>query len=267
MAIRRIPKKQLAVGLTAYYSGLQPLGDKNPVEMYFFRDILPGYLWIFHLGNGTANVGLAMLSSSITNKGIDLKKKFGELLSGEPLKTRFLTARREGEIKSRILPLGFDKRAISGERFLLTGDAAGLTEPLTGEGVGNALRSGRVASEHILSAFNSNNFSATFNKAYDNEIYRRVMPDFKMNNRLQKLIGHPFLLNFITGSIHKHEDLEKAFNNALIHLQQPSAKSKLLFILKTAYIFTLLKLSKDILTVGTKYFNRKSPDQKEKKNV
>ncbi len=242
MGVPRIPNEQLAVGLTAYYSGLQPLNQNNPIEIYFFRDILPGYLWIFHHADGKANVGIGMLASAITKKGIDLKKKFSELLSGELLRNRFLNATCKGGIKGHVLPLGAGRRPVSGNRFLLTGDAAGLIEPLTGEGVGNAIRSGRVASEHIINCFKADNFSSDFNKAYDKEIYRRLMPEFRMNNIVQKVMQYPFLVNYIIGSAYSHEKLENAFNDAFIYLQTNTLKSKILFFLKMLYIFTLLNL-------------------------
>ena len=242
MGLKRIPKEQTAVGLTAYYTGLKPLNEKNPIELYLFRDIMPGYLWIFHLGDGKANVGIGMLSSAITTKGIDIKKKFNELMSANPLKDRFVNANCENGIKGHILPLGFDRRPISGNRFLLAGDAAALIEPLTGEGVGNAIRSGRVAAEHILNCFETKDFSATFNKAYDKEVYRRVIPEFKMYNLVQKFIKYPSLLNFVIGSTYSYPSLEDAFNDAFIHLQTSSLKSKLVFTAKIFYIFTLKNL-------------------------
>jgi flavin-dependent dehydrogenase len=47
------------------------------------------------------------------------------------------------------LPLGSKKRVISGNNFLLTGDAASLIDPFTGEGIGNAMYSGMLAAAHI----------------------------------------------------------------------------------------------------------------------
>jgi menaquinone-9 beta-reductase len=139
------------------------LNENNPIEIYFLKDILPGYFWIFHLPGGKANVGMGMLASAVINQGINFKQKFDELICNEPLRSRFKYATRNGEIKGHMLPLGFDKRIISGNRFLLTGDAAALIDPLTGEGVGNAMRSGRVAVAHILECFRTGIFSAEFN--------------------------------------------------------------------------------------------------------
>lgn len=242
MGLNRIGKEHQAVGLTAYYSGLKPLNNKNPIEIYFLKDILPGYLWIFHLADGKANIGVGMLASVISEKKIDLKKKFEDLLSSEPLKTRLVYATRDGNVKGHTLPLGFDNREISGNRFLLTGDAAALIDPLTGEGVGNAIRSGRVAAEHIIECFKANKFSSNFNIAYDAEIYRRLLPEYKMNRVIQKLCKYPGLLNFFIGSAHSHIEIENGFNQAMVYMQTNSVKGKILFILKTLYVFTLLNL-------------------------
>ena len=56
----------------------------------------------------------------------------------------------------------------------LSDDAAALIDPLTGEGIGNAIRSGRIAAEHIISAFNKTVFDAHFNKQYDKVIYQKM---------------------------------------------------------------------------------------------
>jgi flavin-dependent dehydrogenase len=242
LGLNRIGREHQAVGLTAYYIGVKPLNQKNPIEIYFLKDILPGYLWIFHLADGKANIGVGMLATAISEKKIDFKKKFEELLSTEPLKTRLANASREGGVKGHTLPLGFNNREISGNRFLLTGDAAALIDPLTGEGVGNAIRSGRVAAEHIVECFKTNNFSPQFNKAYDTEIYRRLLPEYKMNLFIQKLCKYPGLLNFFIGSAYSHIEIENGFNQAMVYMQTNSAIGKIKFILKTLYVFTLLNL-------------------------
>jgi len=242
MGLNRIGREHQAVGLTAYYTGLKPLNDRNPIEIYFLKDILPGYLWIFHHADGKANIGIGMLASAISEKNIDFKRKFEQLLSAEPLKTRLANAVREGNVKGHTLPLGFNNRKISGNRFLLTGDAAALIDPLTGEGVGNAIRSGRVAAEHIIECFKTNDFSLNYNTAYDTEIYRRLLPEYKMNLVIQKLCRYPGLLNFFIGSAYSRPEVEKGFNQAMVYMQTNSRKGKILFILKTLYVFTLLNL-------------------------
>ena len=99
-------------------------------------------------------------------------------------------------IKGYGLPLGSKKRNISGKGFLLTGDAAALIDPFSGEGIANAIRSGRVAADHALSCFEKRDFSAAFNKNYDKEIYRRMWNEFKISRTLQYLITYKWAFNF-----------------------------------------------------------------------
>jgi geranylgeranyl reductase family protein len=242
MKINRIQKEHQAVGLTTYYSGLEPLNQNNPIELYFLKDLLPYYLWIFHLPGGMANVGICMLASAISKQKVNFNQMFEDLLASEPFKSRFLNAKRESKVKGHMLPSGFNKRTISGNRFLLAGDAASLIDPFTGEGVGNAIRSGRVAAEHIADCFRENDFSADFNKKYDDEIYRRRLPEYKMNHVFRNLCRYPWLLNYVFGSVDRYPDLEKKLNLAFFELQSNTVKSKIVFIYKTLAIFSIQRL-------------------------
>ncbi|HEX5171386.1 MAG TPA: geranylgeranyl reductase family protein [Cyclobacteriaceae bacterium] len=187
-----------SAGLRVYYEGLNSFHTENFIELYFFKDILPGYLWLFPMAGNRANVGIGMLSSLISKKRINLREVLHRLISTHPALTdRFATARPLENMKGHGLPLGSKRRSISGERFLLTGDAAGLIDPFTGEGIGNAIRSGRVAAEHIQRCFKQMNFSSSFNKSYDQEINRRMGKEFNISHRLQQLCRYPALFNFI----------------------------------------------------------------------
>ncbi|MBA4057939.1 MAG: geranylgeranyl reductase, partial [Marivirga sp.] len=131
-------RKHYSGGLRIYYEGVSRFHEDHFIELYFFRQILPGYLWIFPLPDNKANVGIGMLSSEISKKKINLTKTLKELLANHPLlKERFADAKPIETVKGYGLPLGSLKRKISGERFLLVGDAASLIDPFTGEGIGN----------------------------------------------------------------------------------------------------------------------------------
>ncbi len=123
-------------------------------------------------------------------------------------------------IKGYGLPLGSKKRNISGERFLLTGDAAALIDPFSGEGIANAIRSGRVAADHTIQCFEQNDFSAAFNKAYDKEIYRRMWNEFKISKTLQRIINYPRLFNFVIKRVNNSKRLQSVLIEALANVQQ-----------------------------------------------
>jgi menaquinone-9 beta-reductase len=222
----KVEKQHYSAGLRIYYEGVSSFHDENFIELHFFKDILPGYLWVFPLANNRANVGIGMLSSAVAKKKVNLKETLQNLLQTHPhLKDRFKNARPLETVKGYGLPLGSKKRNISGERFLLTGDAAALIDPFSGEGIANAIRSGRVAAEHILKCFEQHTFSAAFNKAYDKEIYRRMWNEFKISRTLQWLTSYPLAFNFVINRANNSKYLQNFLIEALASVEK---KKKLL---------------------------------------
>jgi len=147
--------RHFCAGIRVYYKGVKNLHQHNFIELHFLPEFLPGYLWIFPLPNGRANVGAGMLSSSVKRNNIGLRQKLQYLLKNHPrFKMRFSEAEPESQIKGWGLPLGSKRRALSGDHFLLTGDAAAIIDPFTGEGIGNALVSGRHVVDCIEKAIN-----------------------------------------------------------------------------------------------------------------
>lgn len=128
---------------------------------------------------------------------INLKSHLEKIINEySNISSRFKDAKQSGKYEAWRIPIGTKKRKISGERFLLIGDAASLIDPFTGEGVGNALRSGRIAAEHITNCFKLQRFDNSFNTAYDKEIYRRMLNEFKLNYSILKLFKHSKFINF-----------------------------------------------------------------------
>lgn len=229
-------REHFSAGLRVYYEGVTSFQESHFIELHFFRDVLPGYFWIFPLPNNRANVGIGILSSVVSRKKMNLKAILQRLIDDNPhLQERFREAKPLEVAKGYGLPLGSKKRQISGERYLLLGDAASLIDPFTGEGIGNAIRSGRVAADHIREAFKANDFSASFNIAYDQEIYRRMWPELKVSRALQKLCRYPRLFNSVVRKANKSQYIHKLLIDALAHskkkksLLHPSFYYHLLF--------------------------------------
>ncbi|UII20174.1 NAD(P)/FAD-dependent oxidoreductase [Fulvivirga ligni] len=236
LAEQRLDKKHHSGGLRVYYEQIEGFTSDNKIELHFFKNILPGYLWIFPLPNGKANVGLGMLSSVISSKKINLKEVLKELLSNHPsLKERFSTSKPLESIKGFGLPLGSKKRSVSGDNYLLTGDAAGLIDPFSGEGIGNALRSGRFAADHALLCLKTNDFSKEFNVQYDNYLFGKIWNELQISHTLQRLCKYPRVFNFVVNkarkSPHVHNFLVDSLANVSVkkHLSNPVFYFKLLF--------------------------------------
>ena len=181
----------------AYYRNIAGT-EPGLMEIHFLKDFLPGYFWIFPLQNQLANVGFGVLTQTASDQKMNLRKSLENIVRHSPvLKDRFQDAILEGEIKGFGLPLGSRKVPLSGERFMLAGDAASLIDPATGEGIGNAMLSGKLAALQAMKSFRENNFSATFMKSYDHAVYDKLWKDLRNKYYIQRIISNrPWMVNF-----------------------------------------------------------------------
>ena len=216
-----VEKEHYSAGLRQYFKNVSGFHKDNYIELHFFPELLPGYLWIFPLPDGKANVGLGVLSSSVSNKKMNLTEIFNNLIHHHPsLKHRFENAEALTPIKGFGLPLGSKKRKLSGERFLLAGDAASLIDPFTGEGIGNAIRSGRVAAEIITKSFSQQDFSAEFLRKYDKELYSRIWNELRVSKQLQNLSKRAWFFDFIVKRTQKSRHLMDFLMDALENIHK-----------------------------------------------
>jgi menaquinone-9 beta-reductase len=223
-------------GLRAYYKNVGGLDKDNFIELHFFKDFLPGYFWIFPLANGYANVGVGMLSEAVARKKVNLKKEMLRIIETHPeLKERFANATLEGDIKGYGLPLGSKKRVISGDNFMLIGDAASIIDPFTGEGISNAMISGRWAATQAEMCLQQQNFSAGFMLQYDKAVYNRLWKELKLSRQMQRLLNYPWLFNQVASKATKNKVLAETISCMFTDLdlreklKQPSFYLKLLF--------------------------------------
>ena len=214
-------------GLKAQGSGLKAQGESssdellNSVEFYFLKSVLPGYLWIFPLPDGGANVGLGIRTDIMKKKRINLKKALFAAISDTPeLKERFKDAEQTGSVQAWGLPLGSKRRSLSGNRYLLAGDAASLIDPFTGEGIGNALNSGFHASEHLAECFQQNRFDSEFNQKYDKRVYDKLWKELRMSTIIQRLITKPWLFSWVMNKAVSNEYLKQSFIRMIDDLEE-----------------------------------------------
>ncbi|MDH5251509.1 MAG: geranylgeranyl reductase family protein [Cyclobacteriaceae bacterium] len=197
----QIEKKHHCGAIRAYMKNVKGMNEYNFIELHFLKEFTPGYLWIFPLPNGDANVGAGMRSDLLGKKKVNLKAALDRLIKEHPrFKDRFAEAEYDGPVQGFPLPLGSKKRKISGNRFLLVGDAASLIDPLTGEGIGNAATSGFLAARHVAEALHQNEFSANTFKKYDAEVYKYLWKELQISTQLQRAFLYPWLVT-LTSSI------------------------------------------------------------------
>ncbi|WP_159791713.1 geranylgeranyl reductase family protein [Puerhibacterium puerhi] len=118
-------------------------------------NLMPGYGWIFALGDGTANVGLGSVSSTPARQsaaGHDYRSMLARWVASAPEEWGFTPENQLGPVRGAALPMGFNRSPLYRDGALLVGDAAGMVSPFNGEGIAYALQAGRVAAEAIAQA-------------------------------------------------------------------------------------------------------------------
>lgn len=209
-------KRHLSGGLRCYFEGIQGMNEEGYIEFHFLRELLPGYLWIFPLGKGLANVGIGQRSDVISKNGTDLKKMLPLMIDTYPhLRERFVSARMIGTPEGFPLALGSVRRRISGDNYLLAGDSASLIEPFFGEGIGNAMYSGKLAAEHIRKYLGNSDFSARKNHLYDKSVYKKMGKALKLSTWLQKAAFSPGLLDRVFTNTEKKPGLHRLLDEVV----------------------------------------------------
>ena len=187
-----------AAAVRAYYEGVTGFHKDNFIELHFLEKYNPGYFWIFPLPNGQANVGLGMRSDIVKRKGTNLREGLDEIIASPEFRDRFKDAKQVDPTRGYGLPLGSKERVLSGDNYLLTGDAGHLIDPLTGEGIGNATYSGFIAAELAEKCLAEERFDAEYLKAYDVRIARVLRTELRLSYRMQQIMQYKVLINTVT---------------------------------------------------------------------
>jgi len=117
--------------------------------VWFEKDLLPGYAWSFPLPGGRVNIGFGMLRSQGTKTG-EMADLWADLLQRPHIRAALgPRAELEGRHTAWPIPARINKAVLSASRVMFVGDAAAATDVLTGEGIGQALLTGRLAAEAI----------------------------------------------------------------------------------------------------------------------
>ncbi len=212
----KIPEEHLCEATRVYYKNV--VGITPNIEIHFVDSVMPGYFWIFPLENGMANVGLGMVRKDRQKKGVNLVTETEKVIAEHPLfKERFKNAEKLSDIKGWTLPFGSFKRKLHGSGWFLVGDAACLVDPFSGEGIGNAMTSGKFVSEIIDEAIKTNNFSEELMMQYGKRLWAEIGPEMDTSYLLQKIGRHKWLLNLIVGKAAKSKEIRETISGMLVN--------------------------------------------------
>src|SRR5690606_19477749 len=147
----------------------------------------------------------------------------------------FKDAEIVGPLEGFGLPLGSKKRVISGDHFMLIGDAGHLIDPLTGEGIGHAFYSGVIAAEQAQVCLEKQEFSAAFLQAYDARVARVLGTEMKLSYQLQRLMNFPPVVNFTAYVISKNKQMLELLSRMINDFDLRSQMVKPFFWLKMLF--------------------------------
>ncbi|MDQ3904089.1 MAG: geranylgeranyl reductase family protein [Actinomycetota bacterium] len=202
LGLEKREDRPMGVGVRRYYTTPRTNDEylESHVEIWDRVDpqepkLLPGYGWIFGMGDGTSNVGLGILSTSSAYGKTDYRALLRSWLDGTPEQWGFREANATGKILGAALPMSFNRTPHYRSGLLLVGDAGGMVNPFNGEGIAYAMESARLAAECTIQAMARP--GPTRERAlhrYPTALREELGGYFRLGNVFSRLIGHPAVM-------------------------------------------------------------------------
>jgi geranylgeranyl reductase family protein len=202
MGLRKRDDRPLGVAVRTYYK--TPRHDDDYLESWLDLwdgdRLLPGYGWIFGMGDGTSNVGLGLLNTSQAFGNTDYREMLRMWLKGMPAEWGFTEENRTEPIRGAALPMGFNRTPHYHRGLLLAGDAGGMVNPFNGEGIAYAMESGEILARTVVQAFARGRTAETERvlAGYPLALRQAYGGYYALGRQFVKLIGRPGLMRYAT---------------------------------------------------------------------
>ena len=202
MGLRKRDDRPLGVAVRTYYR--TPRHDDDYLESWLDLwdgdRLLPGYGWIFGMGDGTSNVGLGLLNTSAAFGHTDYHALLRKWLKGMPAEWGFTEENRTQPVRGAALPMGFNRTPHYHQGLLLVGDAGGMVNPFNGEGIAYAMESGEILARTIVQALARARRAETERvlAGYPHALSQAYGGYYALGRTFVKLIGKPGLMRFAT---------------------------------------------------------------------
>jgi menaquinone-9 beta-reductase len=230
MGLHRRADRPMGVAVRTYFTSPRHDDDylESWLELWDRRGpqdrLLPGYGWVFGMGDGTSNIGLGVLNTSEDFKELDWREILKAWTASMPVEWGFTPENMTGPIRGAALPMAFNRQPHYTRGLLLVGDAGGLVNPFNGEGIAYAMESGVIAAETIVQA-------QARTTAGQRELALRRYPKilketyggyYTLGRAFVKLIGNPKVMKVATERGLSHPLLMRFALKMLANLTDPS---------------------------------------------
>lgn len=159
-----------------YFDGV----DEDRLWVLFERDLLPGYAWVFPLPGNRANVGYGVLRAD-GRSGRALKDLWPDLVSRPSMRAALGPHARASEpVRAWPIPTRYEPGRLTSGLVLFAGDSAGVVDPMTGEGIAQAIETGMLAAQSIATGAD-----------YRDLVHRAIGRDLRFAHLLQRILRYP----------------------------------------------------------------------------
>ncbi|WP_432705646.1 geranylgeranyl reductase family protein [Actinoallomurus iriomotensis] len=225
LGLRKRDDRPMGVAVRRYYTSPRHDDDylESWLELWDGERLLPGYGWVFGVGDGTSNVGLGLLNTSDAFKNVDYRALLRSWLAGMPEEWGYVEENATGPVRGAALPMGFNRTPHYTRGLLLVGDAGGMINPFNGEGIAYAMESAEMAAEVIVQALGRPTAAQRERALHD---YPQVLKQayggyYTLGRVFVKAIGDPRLMKFATRHGLPHPVLMRFTLKLLANLTDP----------------------------------------------
>ena len=225
MGLRKRDDRPLGVAVRTYYTSPRHDDDylESWLDLWDGDRLLPGYGWIFGMGDGTSNIGLGLLNTSEAFGNTDYRGLLVRWLRSMPEEWGYVEENRTEPVRGAALPMGFNRTPHYYRGLLLAGDAAGMVNPFNGEGIAYAMESGEILARVVAQAL------ARPTRAEIERVlrgYPEALQDayggyYTLGRLFVELIGRPKLMRYATGAGMSKPALMRFALKLLANLSEP----------------------------------------------
>ena len=181
------PSQDRILAVRAYFDDVE--GPDGQGDIWFRGDTFPGYHWLFPTGGGSANLGVGMVASTYPQSARNLREMLLRLIAEDAsVRDRLRGARMRGRVLGHPLTTYNPRLPLIADRVMLLGDAAGLINPLNGEGIQYALHSARWAADIASDRLASDRLDAASLEAYQQRVQQILRADLALSRLIVQLI-------------------------------------------------------------------------------
>lgn len=225
LGIEKRDDRPMGVAVRTYFRSPRTNDDylESWLELRDGDDLLPGYGWIFGMGDGTVNVGLGILNSSPSFQSVDYRDLLRTWLDQTPPEWGLTTENMTQPIRGAALPMGFNRQPSYSRGLLLVGDSGGMVNPFNGEGIAYAMESAALAAEVIDAALDQ---TSAYRRervllTYPDRLKERLGGYYTLGRVFVNLISRPQVMQLATRYGLRHDRLMNFTLKLLANLSAP----------------------------------------------